>query len=256
MNTLPYFTERAVLSLRAQIGQHLDWYYGGIGEPPRPPVDRPTRHTNLAAIEIADHLKTGDGRAASLDPVNAIGVYRALSDLRPREAADERFWAHLCHGDGGSHYVRERWLTNRPEDQEHAARQVRNHFFAKDSRALIRDNALSRLWWLGYIAQEVAPDDPLLFLNVLLHKQDIRSALIERPFLSMNHDVLRAIYAVMLEHWNQDRQNSKLFVRDVFRDWMVRLNRRGGVVLLDAIPSNALDKLLREEAVEALSSLD
>ena len=69
----------------------------------------------------------------------------------------------------------------------------------------------------------------------------------------MNHDVLRAIYAVMLEHWNEDRKNSKLFVRDVFRDWMVRLNRRGGVVLLDTVPPNALDKLLREEAAEALS---
>ena len=183
MNSLFYFTEKAVSSLRSQIGRHLDWYYGGSGEPPRPiGVDRPTGQTQVAAIEIADHLKTG-GRA-TLDPVNAIGVYRALSDLRPREAADERFWAHVCHGDGVARYIRERWLTNRPEDHEHATRQVRNHFFAKDSRALIRDNALSRLWWLGYIAQEVAPDDPLLFLDILLHRQDIRSALIERPFLS------------------------------------------------------------------------
>ena len=33
---------------------------------------------------------------------------------------------------------------------------------------------------------------------------------------------------------------------------MVRLNRRGGVLLLDALDDNALDKLVRSEADHAL----
>jgi len=108
------------------------------------------------------------------------------------------------------------------------------------------------LWWLGYIAHEVSEDDPRLFLDILMHRQDIRSALIERPFLSMNHKVLQAIYSIMRDHWEADGTASRLFVRGVFRDWMVRLNRRGGVILLDAVPDKALDGLLRKEAQEAL----
>lgn len=248
---LLYFTETAVSSLWSRVSEHLDWYYQASGAPPRPiGVDRVEGHTQLRAVDVAGCLRLGTGT----DAENAIAVYNALSQLRPREAADERFWVHLCHGEAAG-YVRQRWLANRPEDCDDAVQQVRNHFFAKGNRALIRDNALSRLWWLGYIANEVAADAPRLFLDILMHRQDIRSALIERPFLSMNHKVLREIYAVMRDHWEQDGSSSKLFIREVFRDWMVRLNRRGGVILLDAVPDGTLADLLRKEASESLSEM-
>ena len=141
-------------------------------------------------------------------------------------------------------------LTRRPEREEEAVRQIKNHFFARDSRALIRDNGVSRLWWLGKIAHEVSPDDPREFLKILLHRQDVRSALIERPAVSMNRRVLQAIFVVMREHWVN---GGKLFKRETFRSWMVALNRRGGVVLLDALPQSALDRLLREEAANAIA---
>ena len=37
---------------------------------------------------------------------------------------------------------------------------------------------------------------------------------------------------------------------------MVALNRRGGVVLLDALPNDALSQLLREEADKAVSTFE
>ena len=61
----------------------------------------------------------------------------------------------------------------------------------------------------------------------------------------MNRALLRGIYAVMREHWTN---GGALFERDAFRSWMVALNRRGGVLLLDALPDDALGRLLREEA--------
>ena len=65
----------------------------------------------------------------------------------------------------------------------------------------------------------------------------------------MNVRVLKGIYSVMLEHWNN---GGELFQREQFRSWMVALNRRGGVVLLDALPEEALSRLLREEAERAM----
>ena len=132
-----------------------------------------------------------------------------------------------------------------------AIRKVLNHFFALGNRALIRDNGVSRLWWLGRIAHEAAPANPREFLTILLHRQDVRSALIERPSVSMNRRVLRAIYMIMKESWIN---GGRLFERETFRSWMVALNRRGGVVLLDALPDEALGRLLREEADGVLAA--
>ena len=168
--------------------------------------------------------------------------------LTPQQASDERLWAYLCHA-YCPEYVAERWLLPRPTKEKDAAQKVRNHFFARDKRGLIRDNGISRLWWLGFIAHEVEQDDPGGFLERLLHRQDVRSALIERPSVSMNHRVLRAINAVMRAYWREDK---RLFERDCFRSWMMGLNRRGGVVLLDALPDQPLSCLLQGEAQRAL----
>ena len=63
-------------------------------------------------------------------------------------------WVYLCHCDCPQ-YVTARWLGRRPDKDEDAVREVRNHFFAVGNRALIRDNAVSRLWWLGKIAHDI-----------------------------------------------------------------------------------------------------
>ena len=55
----------------------------------------------------------------------------------------------------------------------------------------------------------------------------------------------------MQDHWVSDRL---LFKREVFRAWMVNLNRRGGVVLLDALPEDLLMRLLRDESERALKA--
>ena len=251
MSRFHYYTEAALRSLKRQVVDHLEWYYHGANDPPRPlGVERAVGETYVATTELASLLER-DGHSTVQDPQNAIRVYDALRELKPKDAADERFWTHLCHGPCAT-YIRARWLHDRPTRDDNAVRKIHNHFFASGNRALIRDNALSRLWWLGHIAYEVDPDDPPRFLQILMHRQDIRSALIERPSVSMNPEVLRAVYAIMLDHWQRDGRRSKLFDRDVFRDWMIRLNRRGGVMLLDALPPMQLSELLEDEASKAL----
>ena len=68
----------------------------------------------------------------------------------------------------------------------------------------------------------------------------------------MNRHVLRGVYKLMREHWDENHRNAPLFVRDTFRDWMIRLNRRGGFILLDALSEKDLARLLRDEADAAL----
>lgn len=53
----------------------------------------------------------------------------------------------------------------------------------------------------------------------------------------------------MYDHWNDGKE---LFEREKFRSWMTALNRRGGVILLDSLPEQELDRLLREEVKRVL----
>lgn len=246
MKKLRYYTSQALSKLRDDVPLHLDWYYAPTSELPEwtaPPGGVKT--SALIAPELAGKLILG-GHQKDID--NALLVSKELAHLTPYQASVERLWTYLCHRECPQ-YVASRWLHTRPADGKEAIRKVRNHFFAGGNRALIRDNGLSRLWWLGAIAKQIESGNPRHFLTILLHRQDVRSALIERASLSMNRDVLRCIYWVMAEYWKTEPD---LFQRKIFRRWMVSLNRRGGVVLLDALPEETLLELLRDEANRAL----
>ena len=249
MTTLHYYSERAVKALIDSIDQHLDWYYEPTNRPPQPnDVQDPIRDSRIAHESLGRVLqrsKTGERD----DRVNALIIYGALQ-LFPQQAADERLWAYLCHVEAAD-YTAARWLGARPQSNDAAVQKVRNHFFARGNRGLIRDNAISRLWWLGHIAHQVDPADPEAVLGMILRTQEVRSSLLERTGITRNIRVLTAVYHVLREY---ESLRSDLFVRDTFREFMKGLNRRGGVVLLDAVPDPDLKTLIRTEADQALNS--
>jgi len=248
MAQLRYYTAQAVEELRRGIVDRLDWYYAPqASRPPIPPGS--VRESRLPSPDLSG-LVINPAQPSRTDDAYALAVYQALPGLTPHQASDERLWTYLAHQECPQ-YVAGRWLDSRPAEDNAAVREVRNHFFAVGNRALIRDNGVSRLWWLGKIASDVAPENPSEFLTILLHRQDVRSALIERPSVSMNRRVLRIIYEEMQSHWANGGR--KLFERETFRSWMRALNRRGGVILLDALPDKALADLVREEASRSLA---
>ena len=162
MSELKYFSERAVETLYRSVEQNLDWYHSPSDSAPIVHgLEHAIRNTRRRGVLVKEILETGP-EPSRLDGTNALAVYGStpLRELRPRDAADPRVWTYLCHMECPQ-YVTVRWLKERPRDDRIAVSRVRNHFFAKGNRGIIRDNALSRLWWLGYIAQEVNPGDPV-----------------------------------------------------------------------------------------------
>ena len=248
MNKLKYYTLETVDNLRQKAHLHLEWYYKKEGASPNRGPLGGSRETRLELPQFHSELVVDSSKPSSNDPENALIVYNALRSLTPHQASLECLWVYLSHCVCDD-YVRKRWLTKGESDDEKAAKKVRNHFFAGGTRALIRDNGVSRLWWLGKTAHDVARNDPGQFLQILLFRQDVRSALLERPSLSMNVRVLREIYKILLKDWQDEK---KLLERFTFRDWMKALNRRGGVILLDSLPDKELEELLRSEAEKAL----
>ena len=262
MINLKYLAETDVDRLAKEIPDHLDWYSDPTKRPPPTWVDDSAlKPTNIDCVELASLLKIISERPETTDVQYAQRVHEALRTLSPRQAADARLWTYLCHFEC-PRYVVWRWphrgsRRRKISDKQARAIHVRNHFFAYGQRAIVRDNAVSRLWWLGHIAESIAPGEAQKFLEIILHKQDVRSSVLERPGVSMNLRVLEQIYRVMKDAWDVRGQGAQapLFQRETCREWMKRLNRRGGVVLLDALPKEDLQRVVEREANEAIATV-
>lgn len=249
MGFVHYYTAEAVSELRESVGSRVRWYLDG-GEGLALESKAPVRETNIRMGSVSSVLKTRGRIPSRHDGRNAMAVYRALDRLTPHQASDERLWTYISHNDCVD-YVSKRWL-DRDAKNSRVVADISNHFFVRGNRGLIRDNGVSRLWWLGYIAHQVAPSEPDRFLEVVLYRQDPRSALIERPSVSRNYRVLKAVFQVMKQDF--ETKERALFVRDTFRAWMKGLNSKGGMILLDALSDRQLEGLVNGEATAALGA--
>lgn len=188
-----------------------------------------------------DQIKMPE-QADNYDAENSVVIYQGFSSLTPEQAADERIWAYLCHFEFFS-YAKARWL----DPNEHLSNIVSTHFFARGNRAFMRDNAISRLWWMGYVASklsEVTEYDVGLILKVLMFRSDVRANLLERPSTATNLNVFAAILRLLVESYDSSRS---LFERAAFRKFMRRVNVLGGLQIMDVLSIDEIYKELQNE---------
>ncbi len=260
MIPLRYCRRETVTALHNTVHATLDWYYHPQLRDPLPPLARSGAELESglqvepfwSSLQMPRESDNPQERAAT-DRANVLIARQALDMLTPVQAADGRLWTWLAHTHCAE-YVKRRWMHSRPDEEREAIRAVQNHFFVRGSRSLIRENGVSRLWWIGEIAHRVEPGGEEQFLEVMLSTQEIRQQVLERPGLTMNTHVLRALYRLMRRRWESDGPTAPLLEREAFRRWMRRLNGRGGVALLDAMNDDQLQALLEFEAERALSA--
>jgi hypothetical protein len=170
--------------------------------------------------------------------------YEALPGLTPYGARDERLWAYLTHT-RLLEYARRRWPI--PMEDAVGVTHIRQHFFAKDKRAIERDNAASRLWWMAYLCQRIPQLSLPDALRVLLYRSDVRANIIERPTASQSIGVFSAVMKRLHASYIGEK---KLFERSVFRPFMIRINSIGGIKLLDCMSETQIAELI-DYVVEA-----
>ena len=205
--------------------------------------------------ELRLALSESDCNAKS-DAKDSLALYALLYSLTPQQASDERIWIGLTHFDLYE-YVRKRWKAAFREGttKEAKARYVRAHWFVGGARGFYRDNGVSRLWWMGKILTNIARETDLAPANVgelLLKQADVRANLIERSSTASNIPVASEI-VLSLQHF-VEKKEERIYDRQVFRQWMIRINQLGGTLVLDAIPRPTLSHLVREEAKKALGT--
>lgn len=176
----------------------------------------------------------GDNRSEA-EVKNSLLVWKTLSRLTPSLATENRIWTRLCHIEC-LHYARTRWLDkvgsgNGPDN-------VRKHFFARTLTGYRDDNAIGRLWWNAYIAKSVMPDDIEKALKAILKTADIRSNLVERPWITSRPKLAAGIIRTII------RKPAISEKEEAFRDFMKTLNRRGGGVLFELMNDRDMDSFM------------
>ena len=178
---------------------------------------------------------------------NCEVMYRALGNLAPYDARDERLWAYLSHTALLEH-ARRRWPI--PKGDAEAVNHIAKHWFAKDKRQVERDNVGSRLWWMGHLCSRVEGVDPDLALRAFLFRADVRANLVERPTVSQSVGLFGAIIRRLIASF-EGRQH--LFERTSFRRFMTEVNSVGGYRLLDCLGEPEIDRILDTIIFERLA---
>jgi hypothetical protein len=239
MSNLKILKSECLQNLKQNIGANLDRYRTGdfSGLLDEITVDFEIDYSRLETIQMPDG---GDTK----DVENCVLVHGIFGSLSPFVARDERLWVQLCHGPLLD-YTRKRWPIR--DNEEDAIKDVKSHFFAGEKRVLEARNAAGRLYWLAYIASRVN-DIPLEeTLSLILHRQDVRQNIIERPTVLQDEAILIAIVHSLKKSRAND---SGLYVRRNFRELQEKLNEYCGFVFVESLPTatvtNMVDTMISE----------
>lgn len=246
---------RSIDSLKESILKNIDFYESGDDSVLRrffANKENPVRETGIVISDMPDEtqiLSEAESKPEKKDSDNSVAVYRALKVLQPRQATVENVWAYLTHYMYPS-YVRQRWpVPTGKSDAQKTNHIIRHWFVHEGGRGLIRDNAISRLWWMGFVASKCDGIAIEEVLTIALYRQDVRKNLFERSFCSSPQIFSALIRCLRKSHVG----NKKLLDRNNFRIFTNALNRVGGQRLLDSLSPQDLDSLLENLIREELN---
>ena len=233
MEKIKLLKSECVANLKASISKNLDRYrtgdFAGLLDEISIDLEADYPALNSIVLPTNDDLK---------DVENCVVIYSVFGHLTPFAARDERLWAQLTHG-RLLDYSRKRWSI--PDDDEKAVSSIRSHFFAGNKRNLEARNAVSRLFWLSHIASRVTALTLKETLGLILHKQDIRQNVIERPTVLQAEAIL---ISVINNLKNSMANGEKLYEREAFRELQGRLNEYCGYMFVESLPQSTVQKLV------------
>ena len=130
------------------------------------------------AYEKGHEFKIGAARDKSRDEANSAILRQALPALTPSQATDERIWATLALG-AYKEYVLKRWAVSDAKDYP-----VELKIFVANTRALVRDHSIARLWWRGHFATQVSKSHCANSLELMFEYEDIPGEISGRSILT------------------------------------------------------------------------
>jgi hypothetical protein len=229
--SLQFLSREATDRLVENVSRNLDAYRSGTTDSLISPGDCRVSNIETAPPPVLDDLADDKDDAAATQR-----VFQWLSRLTPVQAADERLWVLLTHR-YFANYVHVRWGGGLQRAEKASELVLRRWFFRGGGLATFVQNAISRLWWFGYLTYDDRRDNPFELTDVLLSLQDIQTAFLERS-LGRCRPLLKAVLETIKNHESEfQKAPNRGFV---IQQWAKDINLYGGVKVLDAVPSERL----------------
>lgn len=194
----------------------------------------------------------GDLTAGEIEFRNCKILYSRLGFLTARQAADERFWAGLCHGVFYG-YIRRRYGYDTAAAHPKAADEIKTRFFFETlSRTGLFRNTLAKCWWTRRAFFDKTRDNAFEKLDIL-GAGDISSKIsyiLRYPFTS-NPKILNGIVK-FFKHF-RDANKSLGALKESLRPAMYELNKRGGATILDCLSEDEIAAIMIERVEKSFA---
>ena len=212
MANLKYFDETVYGNLFADIKNNIDFYTSSDVElkdllPNIPYYGESTISANLPSeLDFKNDMNTDEKNKS--DIVNTRFIYEALKTLSPLVATNGYLWSYLCHTKYKK-YVIARWIKN-PEDEdkhEGTVKTIQKRFFCSSNKKdIMRMNAISRLWWAGYLTHDKNHGDPYHLTKILFTGQQICADILDTPFCG-NKTIITGILLAIEQYKGEVAEN-------------------------------------------------
>lgn len=238
---LVYFTKDAYKLLKKDLNSNKDNYYSedpwlseyfvSVG------LDEFYKTSSITVPNITLVYSGDDTESKNRDDLLNIKIlYSEYKDkLSPLQASDPMLWSALCHITFKP-YVLNRW---RKDD---GTVRLDQRFFATEGRAsLLYYNAISRLWWSGYLTydEDKASSNPWYLTETLFSAQQIQKDLFDQPF-SMNRTIVKGLLMALKRIQEENGNSCTTIFRKCCDSY---LNHYGAVSILDTLDSGEIEKI-------------
>ncbi|MBP1586845.1 MAG: hypothetical protein ILO53_00380 [Clostridia bacterium] len=237
---LSYFTEDAYDRLLHDVSRNSenyatseDWlpaYFGNSNG-----------YYKTSSVDVSDFTpyyipgKKDDTQKSQEDLNNTRLIYEAFKNLTPLQASNKYLWTYLCHAiPKYRDYIRDRWM------QEERENTIKNRFFVTTPGSLLNDNALSRLWWYGYLTYDKKCSNHYALTEILFTNQTICTDVMD-TFNRMNIERMRGVLLAIRDF--KEEINDGEGVTDYFRECKKFLNHYAAVTTLEFLDSDEIKDL-------------
>lgn len=181
------------------------------------------------------------------DLINVRLLYDAFKGLSPLQASNKYVWTYLCHENIDCRkYIIDRWM------EKPSIGTIKTRFFVESSTNLLNDNALSRLWWYGYLTYDPDNSNPYALTEILLMNQTICTDVID----TLNRMNFKRIKGVLLalKDFKEDLEE-KEGITDYFRGCAKYLNHYAASTTMEMLEYDEIQQLTYDFLVKARKNI-
>lgn len=190
--------------------------------------------------------KKNDVQKNTEDLINTRLLYDAFRGLSPLQATNKYMWTYLCHAiPEYRDYICDRWM------QEERENTIINRYFVTSTGSLLNDNALSRLWWYGYLTYDKENSNPYALTEVLFTNQTICTDVMD----TLNRTNFKRMKGVLLGIKQfKEELNENEGITEYFRECKKYLNHYGAVTNMNFLEPEEIQKLTYDYMVKLRES--